>query len=246
MRKLLFPLIVIACLLGSALAAHAQLTFPSGGSSSGGSGTVAGQYIVNDWYLAENSYLTGGTAQSNITTTSIACSPLKFVYATVTIKALAAYVATISAAGNFQLALYTSASDRPATLLSAVSANMSTGTAQAVSQALNSNVQVGPGSTGGVIVWACAMVDNTTVKFYVDADGLNGVAYNGSSTLSNVLATNNISMQGVKCTTTGCQGGTITFGTWPASLATSTWTDVNANGSGNMVPIVAIQAASTP
>lgn len=157
----------------------------------------------------------------------IVCTP-GIISQKMTLSGLGLDVTTISAAGNFQTAIYKSASGRPGVLVAA-SASGSTGATGLITPALSANKQVGPGGTDADSnLWFCSNRDNAVVVFL----GLNIITPSatliwtmmGSATLGNITSTG-AAANAITCSGANCNGGSSTFNTWPSTLAGSTWSD---------------------
>lgn len=206
--------------------------------------------IPHPGYVANLFYGFGGQAATTATGNAVAANIIRcaygFVPKTVTISNLGVHVITAVAAGNFQLALYTSTAAGPGSLIAAT-ASGSTASAADVSPALSANKQIGPGGTdGGANVWVCANVDTTAATGSVNFNALNAssllsAAYMGATSVSNAVLNNNV-VAAKTCSGAACQGGSSTFNTWPASLATSTWTD----SLGSTQPAIVMKVLSFP
>jgi hypothetical protein len=201
-------------------------------------------------YLASNWYAPGGLttySTGNVVTANRIQCKFGYVPERVTIGALGARVTTVGST-NFQLAIYTNVSGRPGALLSSTGNILNTGLG-VVTGALAANKQVGPaGSDGGRDVWWCFNNNDSTAVFV--GDNTNTSASNffsGSATAGDLItAASGGGLQGIYCTGAGCNGGSSTFNTWPASLAGSTWLIINSAVTGNQIPAVIFQAASVP
>lgn len=201
-------------------------------------------------YIANLFYAFSGQASTTATGNAVAANIIRcaygFVPKAVTVSALGVHVITAVAAGNFQLALYTSTAAGPGSLIAATASGSTTSAAD-VSPALSANKQIGPGGTdGGRDVWICANVDTTAGTGSVNFNALNAssllsAAYMGGTTVSNAVLNNNI-VAAKTCSGAACQGGSSTFNTWPASLATSTWTD----STGSTQPAIVMKVFSFP
>lgn len=154
----------------------------------------------------------------------------------------------INAAGtsNIQLAIYNNAvtanGNRPGTLIGntgSISNVVSPNTA--ISGAMAANKQVGPGGAdGGKFLWMCMNQNDSTASFASTANNNNDFsAMGGDPTLGNLITgAANDGTTGVLCGGGNCQGGSSTFGSWPANLSTSTWTIVRPGTTGNVVPLI--------
>jgi hypothetical protein len=201
-------------------------------------------YITNNWYLASGpfSQLTTG---STFTASQIYCR-YTFVPKTVTIGTLSANVTTQSSSGNVQLAVYSNANGLPSALLSSTGSIATTSASTVVTGALGANIQIGPGgSSGGRDIWFCSNTDNTTnifvaqstagtaQGFFMGAGVVTGIYPGGGST----------SIDNISCSGANCNGGSSTFGTWPSSLAGSTWT---YNTTVSRFPAIGFKVVSSP
>jgi len=178
----------------------------------------------------------------------IQCTP-GIISQKITLAGLSASVTTLSAGGNFQLAIYTSVSGRPGTVI----ANTGSGSTASVAfvsptfaAGSGSSVQVGPGGAqGGTNLWFCANRDNAVSVFTPNGAASPGAygttALLGSATTANLLNVTS-AVVGISCSGAACNGGSSTFGTWPATLTGSTWTDVKDRS----MPIVFYQPNSIP
>ncbi len=118
-------------------------------------------YIAGNWYPTLNTTVAGAAAFNSTTVAKL----YPFMVAElVTIDELGAYVSTLSAGGNFQLAIFgnDAATNKPSGLpLAYTAATLSTAAVSIVSGALNVSVQLEP----GILYWAACAVDNTTAAF---------------------------------------------------------------------------------
>jgi len=196
-------------------------------------------------YIASNYYLPGGpvsyTTGAAIGANTIYCG-YGIVPRTVTISTLFAGIAVVGTT-NLQLAIYTNSNGNPGSLI-ASTGNISDATATVVTGALGSNVQIGPnGANGGRDIWFCSNQNDSTAAYRAIGTGSSVMGtYLGSATPSHILAAGPTSLVGKACNGSNCQGGSSTFGTWPASLASSTWGDAVSSS----VPIIGFQVVSSP
>ena len=204
-------------------------------------------YVVNNWYVPVG---VGGFAVGVTTTANLIKCYYGAVLNKVTIGALGFSITTADTGrvGNVQLAIYNDdpTSHRPGTLLSSTTSSMTTSAVATVSAPLGANKQVGPGGNDGTSdVWFCANGDNNTYVARSQDPTVGGspgqASYIGSATLSVILSAS-ANILSISCTGGNCQGGSSTFNTWPASLATSTWTENLTK----IMPIVVFQVASVP
>jgi hypothetical protein len=208
-------------------------------------------YVASSWYLPLAGLSSTGVQAATPAASSITCF-YGAVEQKVTIGSLAVGLTTAVASGNIQSAIYTNVSSRPGTLLSSTASMSTTAPTATLTAALAANKQVGPGGAdGGSGLWWCSNIDSTAnaggVKFMAPytSNGTNAgqASLIGSTTAANIINKFSSSTGGVQCAGAACNGGSSTFGSWPASLAGSTWTDISTN---NAVPLIAFQAASVP
>lgn len=163
----------------------------------------------------------------------------------VTILTLGARITTTAAGGNIQFAIYQNSSGVPGALIDKT-ASISVASGTLISGNLGGNQQLGPGGTGGGRdTWWCSNVDASAGGVAVltgisTASGLQG-SYQGSATQGNVLGAS-LSVVAKTCTGAACQGGSSTFNTWPANLATSTFSDDTTT----QMPVIEFQVVSSP
>lgn len=169
-------------------------------------GTAHPGYIAGNWYCPPGYTTAVGSA---IPVDSIRLLPFT-ITKPITVAQLAARVSTISAAGNFQLAVYAHnpATGRPTGAALCSTANMSTGSAAAVSAAVTP-VTLSPGT-----YWMALNQDNS-VAIYQTMNNATGLASAivGSATLGNVTSTTS----NVAFSLSVAQA----FGTWPNLTAGS-------------------------
>lgn len=149
----------------------------------------------------------------------------------------------ISGAGssNAQIALYANSSGRPGALVGNTGNIANNVSSTAITGTLAANKNVGPGgSDGGADLWACFNQNDSTAT-YATATSFTTVpgSYIGSATATDILTGGaNGMFNGIQCSGAGCNGGSSTFGSWPASLAGSTWNNITPGCCGNFVPQV--------
>lgn len=199
------------------------------------------------WKVPQTGISSIGAQQATMTASTISCL-YGYVPVRQTIANVGAAVSTLAASGNFQIAIYSNVNARPGVLIGN-SGNLSTASVGTITGALAANKQIGPGgSDGSSDVWWCSNVDASaggTVKFISAvniASSLGAGSLIGSTTAANVLSRFSSSLLGVSCAGANCQGGSSTFGSWPADLTTSTWTDITSAN----VAIPVFQPASVP
>jgi len=183
-------------------------------------------YIVNNWYLpyALTSFVASIAPGAN----SIRLFPA-FIKHRVTISALGLRVATLSAGGNVQVAIYANnpATGRPTGTALVSTASMSTAAVANVNAA--ASVQLEPG-----LYWFATNCDNGTATFAGAAASTVYVgAVIGSATQGNdLLGTQTLLGLSVA----------QTFGTWP-DLTSASFTEVLTSGS---VPLPQFKVGSVP
>lgn len=230
------------------------ITALTGDCVGSGSGSVAmtcgfktAGAVANLWQVPITN-ITGIGAQS----ATMAASTISCLFGTVpvkqTISNVGAAVSTLAASGNFQIAIYSNVNARPGALISN-SGNLSTASVGTITGALAANKQIGPGgSDSGPDVWWCSNVDASAggivkmISAVNSASTLGASAMIGSTTAANVLNRLASGVVGVSCVGVNCQGGSSAFGTWPANLGSSTWTDITSPN----VAIPVFQPASVP
>jgi hypothetical protein len=201
-------------------------------------------------YIASTWYTPGGFGRRMTTSQAVSQNRIVcrygYVSAKVTIGALGARINGVGST-NLQLAIYASSSGRPGAKIGETGNIANTSSAFA-SAALVANKQVGPGGAdGGRDLWFCFNNNDSTATFFSnDPQDLAQNEFIGASTASDLFQTSSSVQQAIYCSGAACNGGSSTFGTWPSSLAGSTWTSNQANSSGNQMPTVAFQPASVP
>ena len=194
-------------------------------------------YVANLWYTFEPHLLTQAGAAG---TASVINCAAGYVGAPITINQIGANVGTLSAGGNFQLALYSSVIGRPGALI-AKTGNISTAAAGVINGSLG-NTPIGPTSINAGPLWFCSNVDNATaVLNSLSLSTVPGRFLQGSANETRVVQ-GAAGPVGISCTAAACTGGSSTFNTWPASLAGSTWSDVITA----VMPFVMFQIVSSP
>lgn len=195
-------------------------------------------YVPTLWYTFEPHIIT----QAGVTgTASVINCAVGYVGEPITISQIGANVGTLSAGGNFQLALYSSVNGRPGALI-AKTGNISTAAAGVINGSLGGNIPIGPTSTNAGSLWFCSNVDNATaVLNSLSLSSVPGRFLQGSANETRVVQ-GAAGPVGISCTAAACTGGSSTFNTWPASLAGSTWSDVITA----VMPFVMFQVVSSP
>lgn len=164
----------------------------------------------------------------------------------ITIHALAGRVTT-AGSSNVQFAMYSDTGGLPGALIASTaniadtSSNSSiTGNTQV--SGVDTNVQVGPGSTAGGKIWWCMNAgDSTVVMPSLSISQANAAWFMGGSNIGNLVGGAQ-SLVGLSCSGANCQGGSSTFGTWPANLNTSTFSDITTATS----PLIGYTIQSIP
>lgn len=198
-------------------------------------------YVSGNWNGPPNIPMvqTGNAFPAN----TIACN-FVVIPRLITVNALGAAINTAGST-NLQLAIYAnSASNRPSTLIGNTG-NIANNVTGAVSGAMSANKQIGPGgSDGGKYVWMCVNQNDSTAVYSVPNVGqLHFAGFAGDATLSNLTNSgSNDAPSGVHCSGANCQGGSSTFGTWPANLSTSTWGLARPSTTGQIIPVIFFKA----
>ncbi|MCI0598716.1 MAG: hypothetical protein L0Y60_04215 [Beijerinckiaceae bacterium] len=194
-------------------------------------GAALVSYGVGRWYTPfpdGNSGAAGGSGSNDI----IRCHPVSVFEKLTTTNAAVRVVAT-SGGGNAQVAFYKDSNGLPGDLVVA-SGNLSTTSAGVVSAAWSAAKQIGPGgSNGDQNLHACSNTDSATATFIGTqaAGGNTGMWSVGASTAAAVMTGTNTGITHHFCSGANCNGGSSTFGTWPSSLAGTTWSDTSSESS---------------
>jgi hypothetical protein len=194
--------------------------------------------ISNKWYASLPSVNMGfgGSGQAN----TIACR-LGLVPRLTTIKALAFYNNVVGTT-NVQMAMYVNdaTTGRPSTLI-VNTASVSNTTTGGHSGAVTTK-QVGPGGAdGGREIWFCSNMNDTAAN-YTTVANTNSQQTIGTTGIAEAIGGNN-QASGIYCQgASACGGSTPTFGTWPASLAGTTWSEEAPASTGMFSPLLAYQA----
>lgn len=197
-------------------------------------------YIVNNWYRAAGNYSAVGSGGAN-SVDVISC-----IFGGVSQKATLSNIGlrnTSSVAGsNAQLAIYNTGTNFLPGRLIANTGSINIAVAGFPTAALTPNPQVGPGgSSGSGALWFCSNVDSPGTTFITTPPTSQSMTQtSGSPTVSEVGSAT--AVQAITCQGAGCTGGISTFGTWPSSLAGSTWTYTPT--SSNVLPF--FQIGSVP
>ncbi|MGY3366179.1 hypothetical protein ACVWZL_003304 [Bradyrhizobium sp. GM2.4] len=185
-------------------------------------------YIASNWYLPSGPFRVSGSATAP-GLGSIRLFP-GFIKERVTLAALGVRVATTSAGGNVQAAIYANnkSTMRPTGNALASTASMSTASAASVNAAVS--VQVEPG-----MYWFATNCDNITAAFgCLDGNGTSMAQLVGSPTQSNNLVGTSGAIDGLSVAQT--------FGTWP-DLTSGSFTELVG---ANSIPLVQFQVTSIP
>lgn len=212
MRRLFTTLIALACGFSHAAA---QSVFEYGPTPPPSTYVTTRQYL-----LGGTTPVTGAAATANV----ITCIK-GLIYAPVTLSVLSVNISTIGTS-NVQSALYADTGGLPGALYSSTPSVVDTSTL-AAAMTLSTSVQLGV--NGRNSVWFCTNQNDSTVVFTSNTRTGLGTAITGTKLgtagfAAAVAGAANIS--GISCTGANCNGGSSTFGTWPATLAGSTWTDI--------------------
>jgi hypothetical protein len=184
---------------------------------------------ATQWYPTEF-YGTAGPNSAGTLGVIYAC--MFFVKERLTISALGASVTTLSASGNFQLAIYSnginaSNVNRPNVAL-ATSASGSTSATGFISVAITpSTLQLEP----GIPYWICRNCDNSTARFTgLVSSSLMFVGRTGTPTVADIFLLNALSFA-------------TAFNTWTSPLVSSAWSEV----AGSLASVLAAyEVASVP
>ncbi len=195
-------------------------------------------YIAANWYLPIGPISSGSSTAPG--TNLITCH-YAIVAQKVTISQLAVYASTVGIS-NTQMAIYAATNGLPGVKIGETGSIVNT--ASPVSGALLANKQVGPGGTdGGRDLFFCANQNDATVIYRGIGSGtVIGANYLGSTTLTQLLSSGPISITSLTCAGANCNGGSSTFGTWPSTLAGTTWTKSTASNA----PFTAFLVNSVP
>lgn len=199
-------------------------------------------YTASYWYMVPPAQSLG--TGSTYVASQIYCRLIQFPRI-VTFTNIGLNVLTGVGGGNIQVAFYTSSSGLPATLIQST-ASISTATNGNKSGALGGAVQFGPGgSSAGREVYGCVNSDNTTHTTVGYSTGFNyaSVAMGGPTQASISVAGNSLGLDNIQCNGAACNGGSSTFGTWPSSLAGTTWT---YSAQTTRFPALQMQVTSSP
>jgi hypothetical protein len=198
-------------------------------------------YVTGNWYFGQgpNLYGTSGAAVAN----RISCY-YGYYPRVITIRNVGFGIVT-AGTSNTQIALYRNSGGNPAALIDNTPSVVNTGATSVATGALAADQQVGPGTANGRDVWHCSNQNDSTIT-YRSVTGANTIAesqFQGSATVTNILGSGPSSVVGKLCSGAACAGGSSTFGTWPATLAGTTWTDQIGTAA---MPIIAVQIVSSP
>jgi hypothetical protein len=184
----------------------------------------------NQWYPTHHDAFTAVGNSSNLNQINISAFIIK---ERLTISALGAHISTAASGGDLQLALYRDGIDssnthRPAALIDKTG-SLSTTNAGFVSGALGSNQQLEP-----ALYWVAWNADNSTVRINSTGSATTMQSYmigsaTGDNTVSPTALTTHLLVS-------------QTFGTWPSTLAGSTFTESGASSG----IIAAFKIASVP
>lgn len=147
-------------------------------------------YVSNNWYIAGGEMIAAAASNSNTNNGTVSCYPFYF-HGAGTINALGGFVNTVSAGGNYSVAIYANNSStmRPTGTALGSSGSLSTTSSAAVSGVVSIAI------ASPRWLWACANSDNNTATLragsFYSMSGFMGSATqanidNGSSKLSGV------------------------------------------------------------
>jgi hypothetical protein len=196
-------------------------------------------YVTSSWYfpLGPTTYATTGAATAN----RILCALVIFPRV-VTIRNVAVGVVG-AGSSNTQLAIYKNASASPGAVIDSTPSIANTAATTNITGALGADQQVGPGTANGREIWTCNNQNDSTVTYRGASNTVTwGGQYMGSTTLANLLGSGPAVINSKFCAGANCAGGSSTFGTWPATLAGSTWTEQATI----VAPLLAVQIVSSP
>jgi hypothetical protein len=198
-------------------------------------------YVVSNWYLGQgpNLYGTSGAATAN----RISCY-YGYYPRVITIRNVGFGIVT-AGTSNTQVALYRNSGGNPGALIDSTPSVVNTGGTSVATGALGADQQIGPGTANGRDIWHCANQNDSTITYrsVTGANTISGSQFVGSATVTNILGSGPTAIIGKLCSGANCNGGSSTFGTWPATLAGTTWTDQTGTAS---MPIIAVQVVSSP
>lgn len=224
---------------------------------SGGCTTTAGStvntcllppsyYTVNNWYLFKGPTSVAGTS-SLLNANTFYCT-FHYIDKNITVSDVGAHVVTVGST-NVQYGLYAPGSDgQPGAKLNTTSsvANTSLGVR---SQALAASVALGPNSVNGAGVWFCTNSgDSTAVYSAMGTTDFSFGQFVGAANADNLWNTTASSsmVMGLFCAGANCNGGSSTLGTWPSTLAGSTWSNIRAGSGGQQAVIGHFKVSSVP
>lgn len=238
-----------ASLLTSGTLAAARMPAITGGDCTSTVGTVVLNCDMPHPGYAANEYsLPGGitvdASGTNVAANTIYCT-YGFMPKKVTIGTLLARIGTAGST-NLQLAVYANSSGFPGALIASTGNIANTAGSTVVSGVFAGSVtkQVGPGGTdGGRDLWWCFNNGDSTATFNVVATNSTVAAgYVRTNTLANILGSSAVTVVGKSCAGANCNGGSSTLGTWPATLAGTTWSDVMSG----VMPAIGFRVVSFP
>jgi hypothetical protein len=196
--------------------ALAQFQSPTAGGGGGGGG-APGSYSTSLFYTLKG--ITASTGAGGVNANRINCQK-GVIDQTLTLSVLNVYIPVTVGTSNFQIAVYADAAGLPGALLSSTPSAVDTALG-VLPATLSANVQVTPGS-----YWFCTNFGDSTALPAVVAiiPGVHS-GYMGANTGTTLFSLTS-SIAGFQCVGAGCNGGSSTFGTWPSTLAGSTWADM--------------------
>lgn len=138
-------------------------------------------------------------------------------------------ITTLFSGGNAQVAMYQDVSGRPGALI-ASTGNISTTTLGSnITTAWSAAKQIGPGGAdGGRIIWWCSNMDNATAALSSPEGPSSHGGWQVGGPRDSLFGGSTTTITGISCTGAACNGGSSTFGTWPSTLAGTTWSALNS------------------
>lgn len=202
-------------------------------------------YQVNNWYFPGPIRILQAGQIATLNTINCVWG---YVPKALTINAIGVHVQTVGST-NLQYALYAVGTNGlPAALLSSTGSVVNTSLG-ARTAALGANISVGPGSTNGdQVFWCYNSGDSTVVLSAINtSDTTHGFAIGATTSDGLWSATSQFATRlGLECSGANCNGGSSTLGTWPATLAGSTWTNSSGSTTGVNQPQYQFQVFSIP
>ena len=183
-------------------------------------------YVAGRYYLPSGQGLGIVGATLTVGTTYLSFGAIED---RITVSQLGARITTVSAGGNFQLAVYAhdATTGMPGKLVASTGSG-STAAAGIVNNALASNVTLEPG-----FYWFAIQSDNATAVFMVE--GSNSLAF------LSMIGSGTGAINGSASSQAAALSTPATFGTWPVDLTGAPFTEIQARG-----PLLQFLVASVP